>query len=257
MPQLITKYNTAPRVFGLEADALLDPKSAFRYFVDFVKDVEDDEYITSTGTGASAATFSYDSLSGGAMRITTASGTGSTGSWGAFYSKNDFIVLDNGRRVFFDTEFTFNSLNQTSFCVGLTTGSPSTSMFDASGLVTGGGSGDRSILIGRDSGTVSLPGANSSNVKNLQLWIKDTSGAATEIVLPVSETIVAASLPYTFSLAIQGWTVQAYFNGKPIGSPVKIATQFTDAMGVVCSGANEAEVSKNYLCDYIEVTGTR
>ena len=252
MPQLITKYNTATRVYGQEADALLDPKSAYRYFVDFIKEKEDADYTTSTG--ASGATFAAESLHGGSLSITT---TNTAGSWGSINSKQDFIALDNGRRVFFDTRFTFNSLSLTSFCVGLTTGTPANTMFDGNGAVTGGGSGDRSILIGRDSGTTSLPGANSNTLKNLQLWIKDTSGAATEIVLPISETLVAANLPYTFTLAIQGWTVQPYFNGKRLGNPIKIGTQFTETLGAITACATETTVSKFYRCDYIEVVGTR
>ena len=242
MPQLITKYNSGPLGISETADALLDPKSAYRYFLDFISDKEDDEYISTDLGGASTAAIVAGH--GGIAQIVT----GATDGQGAIIgSQADFITLDGGRIVYVEARISNDKLTN-AWYFGLTADAPSTSEWSTATITPSAAS----ILIGFDAGTDSLPGATAG--QSLQLSVR---GSATqESVVPLGFNI-AANTYYRVGFLVQGWTVQAYVNGKKYGNTVKMNTNSTTPMGVQLSMVTADSAASNMLVDYIDVVGTR
>lgn len=243
MPQLITKYNSGPLGVSEAADALLDPKSAFRYFVDFISDVEDGEYI-STDLGGSA-TAVVQSAHGGTVLLST---VGTTNGNGVIVSSpNDLIVLDGGRTVYAEARIQVANV-AACWYFGLTADAPSTSEWSTADISPG----VAAVLVGFDGGTDSITGATAG--KSLQLSTYGTS--AVETLIPLDFTIAAATY-YRVGFLIQGWTVQVYVNGKKYGPATKINSNVTSAMGVQLSCVTSAATARTLTCDYIDVVCTR
>lgn len=244
MPQIITKYNSGPLGVSEAADALLDPKSAFRYFVDFITDKEDDEYLSSNV--ADTSTFANENAHGGAFSITT--GSTADGSGGTVSSLSDFIVLDGGRFVYFEARVQVNSLSS-SWVVGLSADAGGTaSEWSTSAIAPGGAA----ILVGRDAGTDSITGAVAN--KSLQLSTYGTSHV--ETLIPLDFTL-AVDTYYRIGFVVQGWTVQVYVNGKKYGPVTKMNSNVTTAMGVYCGIVTTSAAARKMTFDYIDVVCTR
>lgn len=243
MPQLITKYNSGPLGVAESADALLDPKSAFRYFVDFISEKEDDEYLSSDIAGTS--TFANEDAHGGAFSITTGS---TSANGGVISSLKDFIVLDGGRFVYFEARVQVNSLSS-SWVVGLSADAGGTSSEWNSAAIEPGGA---AILVGRDAGTDSLTGA----VANKSLQLSTYGSSFVETLIPLDFTL-AVDTYYRIGFVIQGWTVQVYVNGKKYGPATKINSNVTTTMGVYCGIVTTSAAARKMTFDYVDVVCTR
>jgi len=243
MPQLITKYNSGPLGISEAADALLDPKSAYRYFLDFISDKEDDEYISTDIAGSSTAAIVAGH--GGIAQIVT--GSAAAGNGAIIGSQDDFIILDGGRMVYAEARISNDNLTN-AWYFGLTADAPSTTEWSTAAISPS----TVAILIGRDAGTDSLTGAVAG--KCLQLSIRGTG--TTEQVVPLDFTL-AVDTYYRVGFLVQGWTVQAFVNGKKCGNPVKMNSTSITPMGVQCSMVTPAASARNMLVDYIDVVGTR
>jgi hypothetical protein len=246
MPQIITKYNSGPLGISEAADATLDPKSAFRYFVDFISDKEDDEFVTTSS--ANAATFALTNDHGGAFTIATAATA--NGDHGIVASPADFIVLDGGRFVYFEARVQVDSLSS-SWVVGLSADAPATSEWSTSAIAPG----SAAILVGRDAGTDSITGAVANKSLQLSTWADGTAGHV-ETLIPLDITL-AVNTYYRIGFVVQGWTVQVYVNGKKYGNPVKMSSAVTTAMGVYCGIATTSAAARTMKLDYIDAVCTR
>lgn len=243
MPQLITKYNSGPLGVSEAADALLDPKSAFRYFVDFISDKEDDEYVSTDVAGSSTATI--QSAHGGTVLIDT---NGSTnGNGGIVGSPNDFIVLDGGRLVYAEARIKVSNV-AACWYFGLTADAPSTTEWSTSEIAPGGAA----VLVGFDSQTDDATGYVAG--KTLQLTTYGSS--LVDTLIPLDFTFTADTF-YRIGFVIQGWTVQVYINGKKYGPATKINSNVTTAMGMQLSCVTQGTAARTLTCDYIDVVCTR
>lgn len=244
MPQLITKYNSGPLGISEAGDAILDPKSAFRFYLDFINDKEDDEFLSNDVAGTS--TFAQEDAHGGAFSITT--GSAADGNAGTVTSLKDFIVLDGGRFVYFEARVQVNSLSS-SWMVGLSADAGGTTTEWSTSAISPGGA---AIFVGRDAGTDSLTGAVAS--KSLQLSTYGTSHV--ETLIPLDFTL-AVDTYYRIGFVVQGWTVQVYVNGKKYGPATKINSNVTTAMGVYCGIATTSAAARKMTLDYVDVVCTR
>ena len=244
MPQLITKYNSGPLGISEAADALLDPKSAFRYYLDFIQETEDDDYI-STVVGAAGSTAAVVAGHGGQVQIVTHNGGAGDGA--IMGSPNDFIVLDGGRIVYAEARISNDDVTNPWY-FGLTADAPATTEWSTATITPS----TVAILIGWDAGTDSLTGAVAG--KSLQLSVRGTG--TTEALVPLDFTI-AANTFYRVGFVVQGWTVQAYVNGKKCGAPVRMNSTSTTPVGVQLSMVTPAASARNMLVDYIDVVATR
>lgn len=243
MPQLITKYNSGPLGISEAADALLDPKSAFRFFIDFINDKEDDEYTSTDVAGTS--TFALEDAHGGQFSITT--GSAADGNGGIVASNKDFVVLDGGRFVYFEARVQVDSLSS-SWVVGLSADAPATTEWSTSTISPG----VAAILVGRDAGTDSITGAVAN--KSLQLSTYGTSHV--ETLIPLDFTLATGTF-YRIGFLVQGWTVQVYVNGKKYGPATKINSNVTTAMGVYCGIVTTSAAARKMTFDYIDCVATR
>jgi hypothetical protein len=240
---MITKYNSGPLGISEAADALLDPKSAFRYFLDFISDVEDGQYVSTAIAGS--ATAAIQSAHGGTVLLST---VGTTAGDGAIVgSPNDLIVLDGGRFVYAEARIQFSSTSA-SWYFGLTADAPATTEWSTAAIAPGGAA----VLVGLDAGTDSLTGAVAG--KSLQLSTYGSSHV--ETLIPLDFTL-AADTYYRVGFVIQGWTVQVFVNGKKYGPATKINSNVTTAMGVQVSCVTRGTTARTLTCDYIDVVCTR
>lgn len=244
MPQIITKPLSGALANSEAADAVLDPKSAFRYFLDFIADKEDDEFLSNDVAGSS--TFAQEDAHGGAFSITT--GSAADGNGGTVTSLKDHIVLDGGRFVYFEARVQVNSLSS-SWVVGLSADAGGTgSEWSTSAIAPGAAA----VLVGRDAGTDSITGAVAN--KSLQLSTYGTSHVETLIPLDIT---LAVDTYYRIGFVIQGWTVQVYVNGKKYGPATKINSNVTTAMGVYCGIVTTSGAARKMTLDYIDCVCTR
>lgn len=243
MPQILTKYASGALANSEAADAVLDPKSAFRYFVDFIVDKEDDEFATNDIAGTS--TYTNNAIHGGEFQIAT--GLAADGNGGVVCSPQDFVVLDGGRFVYFEARVQVDNL-ASSWVVGLSADAPSTTEWSTSAIAPS----VAAVLVGRDAGTDSLTGAVAN--KTLQLSLFGTSH--TETVIPLDFTL-AVNTYYRIGFVIQGWTVQVFVNGKRYGPATKINSNVTTPMGVYCGIVTTTTATRNMKLDYIDCVATR
>lgn len=244
MPQLITKYNSGPLGVSEAADALLDPKSAYRYFLDFIVDKEDDEFLSNVIAGS--PTFTQEDEHGGSFSIAT--GATADGNGGTVTSAKDCVVLDGGRRVYFEARVKIDNFSS-SWVLGLSADAGGTNSEWSTSAVAQGAVG---ILVGRDAGTDSLTGAVAN--KSLSLWTYGTS--MVETLIPLDFTI-AVNTYYRIGFMVQGWTVQVYVNGKKYGPETKINSNATTAMGPYCGIVTTSAATRKMTIDYIDLVGTR
>lgn len=243
MPQLITKYNSGPLGISEAGDAILDPKSAFRYYLDFISDVEDSQYVSTSIAGS--ATAAIQSAHGGTVLMDTVGST--DGNGGIVASPNDFIVLDGGRFVYAEARLQVSNI-LASWCFGLSADAPATTEWSTSAISPSGAA----VLVGIDAGTNSLTGASAD--KCLQLSTYGTSHV--ETLIPLDFTFTAATY-YRIGFVIQGWTVQVYVNGKKYGPATKINSNVTTAMGMYLSCVTRGTAARTLTCDYVDVVCTR
>jgi hypothetical protein len=245
MPQLITKYNSGPLGVSEAADALLDPKSAFRYFLDFMNDVEDGQYTSTVVAASSGTAAPVASAHGGTVLLDT---VGTTDGMGVVISSpGDFIVLDGSRTVYAEARLSYSNI-LASWYFGLTANSPAGSEWGTSSITPG----SAVALIGFDAGTDSLTGATAG--KSLQLSTYGSSHV--ESLVPLDFTLAAGTF-YRVGILVQGWTVQAYVNGKKYGAPNRLNSNTTTTMGVQLSVVTRGTSARTMTCDYIDVVCTR
>jgi hypothetical protein len=113
-----------------------------------------------------------------------------------------------------------------------------------------------SIMVCRDQGTDTLTGANATAGRNIQLFTRDGTNSMVETVCPLSETISLTAFQRVGFMCI-GNTVQAFYNGKKVGSPVTLAAATSAAMGIYfgVQTTNTAAVAAEV--DYIAAAFTR
>jgi hypothetical protein len=244
MPQLITKYNSGALGVSETGDAILDPRSAFRYFLDFIIDKEDDEFLSNDVAGSSV--FAKEDAHGGTFSITT--GSAADGNGGTVTTPKDCIVLDGGRRVYFEARVKIDSL-LSSFVVGLSADAGGTGNEWSTSTIAPGGA---AILVGRDAGTDSLDGASAN--KSLQLSTYGSSHV--ETLIPLDFTLETDTY-YRIGFLVQGWTVQVFVNGKKCGPATKMNSNVTTAMGVYCGIVTTSTAARKMTIDYIDTVCTR
>lgn len=244
MGQILTKYLSGPLGVSEAADALLDPRSAFRFFLDFINDKEDDEYVSTDIAGSSTAVVTAGQ--GGLVVINTV-GT-SAGNGGTVSSPDDFIVLDGGRTVYIEARL---KISATAACwyFGLTADSPAGSEWSTASITPSAAA----VLIGLDAGTDSLTGAGSAG-RQLQLSLYGTSHV--ETLLPLTVTLAADTF-YRVGLVVKGWKVQAYLDGKKIGPETSLNSNVTTTMGVQLSCVTAGTTARTLTCDYLDCVATR
>lgn len=243
MPQLITKYSSGPLGISEAADATLDPKSAFRYFTDFINDTASDEFTFTAIAGSSTNTL--QSAHGGTTVLNTIGST--AGDGGIIASPRDLIVLDGGRFVYAEARIQVSDV-LASWVFGLSADAPATTEWNTAAIEPS----VAAVLVGIDAGTDSLTGANAG--KSMQLSTYGTSHV--ETLIPLDFTFTAATY-YRVGFVIQGWTVQVYINGKKYGPATKINSNVTTAMGVYLSCVTRGTAARTLTCDYIDVVCTR
>lgn len=243
MGQILTKYLSGPTGISEAGDAALDPRSAFRYFIDFIGDKEDDEFTTSDIAGSS--TFANGGAHGGTFSITT--GSAADGNGGVVGSNVDFITLDGGRAVYFEARVKVDSLSS-SWVVGLSADAPATTEWSTSSIAPS----VAAILVGRDAGTDSLTNAVAS--KSLQLSMFGASHA--ETLIPLDFTL-AVDTYYRIGFVVRGWKVQVYVNGKKYGAETSMNSNVTTAMGVYCGIVTTSAAARAMTIDYVDCVATR
>jgi hypothetical protein len=130
----------------------------------------------------------------------------------------------------------------------LTANSPAGSEFGTSSITPG----SAVALIGFDAGTDSLTGATAG--KSLQLSLYGSSHV--ETLVPLDFTLAAGTF-YRVGILVQGWTVQAYVNGKKYGPATKMNSNTTTPMGVQLGLVTRGTSARTITCDYIDVVCTR
>ena len=254
MGQILTKYNQGSLGWAEFADAQFDPQNSFSYFVDFIQyDGANDYFIATNGVGTGTATFTQNSAHGGTLTLSTAA-TSTANDQAAIASPLDLFELTGGRRAYIEVRFKSASsfVATGNWVLGLTAAAPSTTVFSGAAVLVP----INSIMVGRDQGTDTLTGASATAGRNIQLFTRDGTNSMVETVCPMSETISITAFQRVGFLC-NGNTVQAFYNGKKVGSPVTLAAATSAAMGIyfAVQTTNTAAVAAEV--DYIAAAFTR
>jgi hypothetical protein len=255
MGQILTKYNQGSLGWAELADAQFDPQNSFSYFVDFLQYDGANDYFIATNSNhtTTTGTFTQNSAHSGTLTIATAA-TSVTADSVVIASPLDLFELTGGRRAFIEVRFKSASSFVTTgnWVFGLTAAAPSTTVYSSTAVSVP----INSIMVGRDQGTDSLTGANATAGRNIQLFTRDGTNTMVETVCPLSETISLTAFQRVGFMCI-GNTVQAFYNGKKVGSPVTLAAATTAAMGIYFSVQTIGTGSTSAEVDYIAAAFTR
>lgn len=254
MGQILAKYNQGSLGWAEFADAQFDPQNSFSYFNDFITfDGGNDYLIATTSVGTGVSTFTQNSAHGGTLTFATAA-TSTANDQAVIASPADLFELNGSRRAYIEVRFKSAStfLASGNWVLGLTAAAPATTVFSGAAVAAPA----NSILIGRDQGTDSLTGASATAGRNIQLFTRDGTNAMVETVCPLNETLSNTAF-IRVGLLCMGNTVQAFYNGKKVGTPVTLAAATSAAMGLYFAVQTTNTGSKDVECDYIAAAFTR
>jgi hypothetical protein len=255
MAQILAKYNQGSIGTAEFADALLDPQNSFSYFQDFIVYDGASDYLVGTNSihTTTTGTWTQNSAHGGTLTVSTAA-TSVANDACVVSSPLDLFELTGGRRAYVEVRFKSASafVATGNWVLGLTAAAPATTVFSGGAVSVP----VNSIMVGRDQGTDSLPGVSATAGRNIQLFTRDGTNTMVETACPLTETISNTAFMRVGFLC-NGNTVQAFFNGKKVGSPVTLAAATSAAMGFyfAVQTTNTAAVAAEI--DYIACAFTR
>ena len=263
MGQILTKYKQGALGWAEFGDAIFDPANAIRTYQDFIEVNAITLATTATavvgGPVSAMATFTtntgtyaVNSAHGGSVTIATHT-TAVANDNVVAASINDFWTVSPGSRdAYFETKISGTAVSL-GFAVGLTAGSPATSCFTAAAIATA----VDSIMVGRDAGTDTIVSGLTAS-KQFQLCVRGSTGAMTETVIPLKDTI-STSAVYTIGFYVDGTNVQVFVNGVKAGPVVQYnASSGTPGpMGWMIGCHAPATAQSSLTCDYVAFAGTR